>query len=141
MSTDSRQLATFTVGPMLFGVEVGRVQEVLAPQVITRVPLAKLAGTGLINLRGQVVTAIDLRALLGLESGLQRSVNLVVRVEHELVSLLVDSIGDVIDVLPAQFEESPSTVPVALSELIQGGYLLEHGLLLALDVDRALALT
>jgi purine-binding chemotaxis protein CheW len=137
MSTS--QFTTFTVGPMMFGVEIGVVQEMLGPQPITPVPLAPHAATGLINLRGQVVTAIDLRSRLGLvdRPAGEQPANVVVRVGASLVSLLVDAIGDVVDVTPDQFEEAPRTVAAAWAELIHGAYKLDTGLLLSLDVERA----
>jgi purine-binding chemotaxis protein CheW len=132
-------VATFTVGELLLGIEVEFVQEVIGHQDITAVPLAAYAATGLINLRGEVVTAIDLRGRFGLPPRTDGAepMNVVVRVEGELVSLLVDSIGDVVDVIAAQFEEPPETVSGVGRELVLGAYKRADGLLLALDVARA----
>src|SRR5690349_9788083 len=95
----SRQLATFTLDGHSFGIAVEQVQEVLRSQSRTRVPLAPPAVAGLVNLRGQVLTAIDLRTQLGLppREGAEPMV-VVVRVGGEPISLLVDAIGDVVDV-------------------------------------------
>jgi purine-binding chemotaxis protein CheW len=133
------QLATFWLDGDLFGVEVEHVQEVLRSQGITRVPLAPPAVAGLINLRGQVVTAIELRERLGRSprpEG-QEAVVIVVRLHGEAVSLLVDSIADVVDVNVRDFEAPPDTLDGAGRELIRGAYKLSGQLLLALDVNRA----
>ncbi len=135
----SAQLATFWLDGDLFGVEVEHVQEVLRSQGITRVPLAPPAVAGLINLRGQVVTAIELRERLGRKprpEG-QEAVVIVVRLHGEAVSLLVDSIADVVDVNVRDFEAPPDTLDGAGRELIRGAYKLSGQLLLALDVNRA----
>jgi purine-binding chemotaxis protein CheW len=133
------QLATFWLDGDLFGVEVEHVQEVLRSQSITRVPLAPPAVAGLINLRGQVVTAIELRERLGRQprpEG-QEAVVIVVRLHGEAVSLLVDSIADVVDVDVRDFEAPPDTLDGAGRDLIRGAYKLSGQLLLALDVNRA----
>src|SRR3954454_397593 len=100
------QLATFWLDGDLFGVEVEHVQEVLPSQSITRVPLATPAVAGLINLRGQVVTAIELRERLGRSARAEdtEAVISVVRLQGEAVNVLVDSVGDVVDVDVRDFE-------------------------------------
>jgi purine-binding chemotaxis protein CheW len=133
------QLATFWLDGDLFGVEVEHVQEVLRSQSITRVPLAPPAVAGLINLRGQVVTAIELRERLGRPArpAGEEPVVIVVRLHGEAVSLLVDSIADVVDVDLRDFEAPPDTMDGTSRELIRGAYKLAGQLLLALDVNRA----
>jgi purine-binding chemotaxis protein CheW len=141
------QLATFHLGDHLFAVPVSDVQEVLMLQPHTPTPGAPPAVAGLINLRGQVVTALDLRTRLGLPPREQQgddtpsSINVVVRAGGETWSLLVDRIGDVIDVDAAQFEPTPDTLHGPLRELILGAYKLEGELLLLLSVDRVLDLS
>ena len=137
----SAQLATFTLDDRLYGVGVERVQEVLRSQARTRIPLAPPAIAGLVNLRGQVLTAIELREQLGLPPRPQgeEPMVVVIRVGTEPVSLLVDSIGAVVDVDPDSFENPPDTLVGPGRELILGAYKLPHRLLLALDVDRAVA--
>ncbi|PWW22258.1 purine-binding chemotaxis protein CheW [Geodermatophilus normandii] len=135
----SGQLATFRLDGDLYGVEVEHVQEVLRSQVLTRVPLAPPAVAGLINLRGQVVTAIELRERLGRPprpAGTD-AVVIVVRLHGEAVSLLVDSIADVVDVDATDFEAPPDTLDGQARELIRGAYKLDGTLLLALDVQKA----
>ncbi len=141
MSAATRQLSTFRVADLLLGIEVERVQEVIRFQPMTRVPLAEAVVEGLINLRGQIVTAIDLRRRLDLaerEDG-ARPMNVVVRSDGEAVSLLVDEIGDVIEVAEELFEEPPETVRGTTRELIRGAYKLDDRLLLLLEVERAIA--
>jgi len=137
----SRQFATFTVAGARYGIDVLKVQEALRPQARTTVPLAPPGITGLVNLRGQVVMTIDLRTRLGLEPLAvdAEPMMVVVEVAGEAISLLVDEIGDVIDVEDEQFETPPDSLPASLREVILGAYKLGDGLLLALDVDRATA--
>ncbi|WP_024286273.1 chemotaxis protein CheW [Cellulomonas sp. KRMCY2] len=135
----SQQLATFVLDGAHYGVDVLHVQEALRFQARTPVPLAPPGIAGLVNLRGQVVLTVDLRVRLGLPplAADAEPMMVVVQVDGEPVSLLVDEIGDVIDVDDSQFETPPDTLPAALRDVILGAYKLERGLLLALDVDRA----
>jgi purine-binding chemotaxis protein CheW len=137
--TTSGQLATFRLDGDLYGVEVEHVQEVLKSQGLTRVPLAPPAVAGLINLRGQGVTAIELRERLGRPPRPHGTdaVVIVVRLHGEAVSLLVDSIADVVDVEAKDFEAPPDTLGGQARELIRGAYKLDGQLLLALDVQKA----
>jgi purine-binding chemotaxis protein CheW len=136
----SGQLATFRLDGDLYGVEVEHVQEVLKSQGLTRVPLAPPAVAGLINLRGQVVTAIELRERLGRPPRPEGTdaVVIVVRLHGEAVSLLVDSIADVVDVDAADFESPPDTLDGQARELIRGAYKLDGQLLLMLDMRQLL---
>ncbi|WP_460460860.1 chemotaxis protein CheW [Angustibacter peucedani] len=134
------QLATFTLDGRTYGIDVDQVQEVLRPQPRTRVPLAPPHVAGLMNLRGQVLAAIDLRVPLGLpERTGDEPMVVVVRVGGEPVSLLVDTIGDVVEVDERDFEPPPDTLTDATRDLILGAYKLPDRLLLALDADRAVA--
>ena len=135
------QLATFWLDGDLYGVEVAHVQEVLKSQGLTRVPLAPTAVAGLINLRGQVVTAIELRERLGRppRSEGTDAVVIVVRLHGEAVSLLVDAIADVVDVDPTDFEAPPDTLDGPGRDLIRGAFKLDGHLLLALDVHKAVS--
>jgi purine-binding chemotaxis protein CheW len=138
----TQQFTTFVLDGHLFGVEVETVQEVIRYQEMTRVPLAPGAVGGLINLRGQVITALDLRRRLGMEDRPEGvlPMNVVVRTEEGVVSLLVDQIGDVIETDPAHFESPPDTVVLAARDLIRGAFKLDGALLLALDVPRTVEL-
>jgi purine-binding chemotaxis protein CheW len=137
-----RQYCTFLLGGHHFGIDVLEVQEVIRHQEMTRVPLAPAAVRGLINLRGQIVTAIDLRRRLGLpdrpDGGLP--VNVVVRTDDGAVSLLVDEIGEVLRVPDEAFERPPETLRGEGRELIRGAYKLDGRLLLILDTARAVNL-
>jgi purine-binding chemotaxis protein CheW len=137
------QLSTFVVGKYLFGVDVSLVQEVVRLQSITPVPLAAPEIAGLINLRGEVLTAIDLRVRLGMGRAVtdRDPVNVVVRVDDEPVSLLVDEIGGVLEVSQVPFEQTPSTVDERVREMLLGAYTLPDRLLLALNAQRVLALS
>ncbi len=133
------QYCTFRLGDMLFGIEVVYVQEVLLAQEMTRMPLASEVVSGLINLRGQIVTAIDLRRRLdmpALGDG-RKAMNVVVRTGDSVYSLLVDGIGDVVNVDEDRFEPPPETLVGPTRELILGAYKLEDRLLLVLDVEKA----
>jgi purine-binding chemotaxis protein CheW len=136
------QFATFAVDGLWFGIEVPRVQEVLRSQDITRVPRAQGAVEGLINLRGQIVTAVDMRRRLGLRPRPAGSapMNMVVRSDDGAVSLLVDEIGDVLDVDGANYEPTLDTVTACIRNLTSGMYKLEGRLLLCLDTGKALDL-
>jgi len=142
MASAERQFCTFFIDRLLFGVEVEKVQEVIRHQGMTRVPLASDLVGGLINLRGQIVTAVNLRRRLGLADSAhgRPPMNVVVRTSDGAVSLLVDEINDVVDVEQKAFEVPPDTL-VAGRQLIQGIYKLKDKLLLVLDTDRAANVT
>jgi purine-binding chemotaxis protein CheW len=128
------------VDGLLFGVEVLRVQEVLRYQEMTPVPRAADVIEGLINLRGQIVTAIDVRRRLGLrprESD-RTPMNMVIRTDDGAVSLLVDEIGDVLDVDQSAFEQVPENITPGIRDLTTGVYKLKDRLLLILDTARAI---
>lgn len=134
-------MVTFTLDGHLYGVDVAAVQEVLRGQTRTRIPLAPRTLAGLINLRGQVLSAIDLRELLDLPArdADTEPMLVVIRVDGEPVALMVDSIGSVVDVDDDQFEPPPDTLTGSSRDLLLGAYKLDEQLLLALDVDRAVA--
>jgi len=138
----SGQYSTFFVADLFFGVDVLHVQEVLQSQQMTSVPQAPGVIEGLINLRGQIVTAIDMRRRLGLpeRGGGQAPMNIVVRTVDGAVSLLVDEIGDVLDMDAATYERPPQNLDPAAKELIRGVYKLKDRLLLVLDEERTVDL-
>ena len=134
----TQQFTTFVLDGHLFGVEVETVQEVIRYQTMTRVPLAPPSVGGLINLRGQVITAIDLGHRLGLPPRPEGELpmNVVVRTPDGAVSLLVDRIGEVVHADTDDFEAPPETMTGPGRELVTGAYKLDGSLLLALDVPR-----
>lgn len=140
MSATSRQFCTFFLNGWFFGVEVLRVQEVLRSQPMTRVPLSPPTVRGLINLRGQIVTALDLRERLALppRADGRPPMNIVVRSDDGAVSLLVDEIGDVVEIADDIFERPPETLTGAARELVRGVYKMKDRLLLILDTDKTI---
>ncbi len=138
----SNRFCTFSLDGLFFGVEVEQVQEVLRYQEMTRVPLASRVVRGLINLRGQIVAALDLRRRLGLaeRSPDQLPMNVVIRTDEGPLSLLVDDIEDVLEVDRTGFESAPETLNVASKDLIHGVYKLENRLLHILDTAKAVNL-
>jgi len=138
--TTATQYCTFMVDGATFGVGVHEVQEVIRYQEMTRVPLSSSVVSGLINLRGQIVTAIDLRRRLGLperEEG-ELPVNVVIRRDDGPISLLVDEIDDVVELDDSTIEPPPKTLRSANSGLVAGVHQLEDRLLLILATDKAL---
>jgi purine-binding chemotaxis protein CheW len=140
---DEHQYCTFYVDGHYFGLDVLKVQEIIRYQEMTRVPLAPPVVRGLINLRGQIVTAIDLRRRLELKErpADRLPVNVVVQTDDGAVSLLVDEIGDVLQVSEKSFERPPETLAGTARELIRGAYKLKDCLLLILDTERTVSLT
>jgi purine-binding chemotaxis protein CheW len=140
--TDCKQFATFFIDGLFFGVDVLKVQEVIRYQEMTRVPIAPAMIQGLINLRGQIVTAIDLRCRLELPARAEEELpmNVVVRSDDGAVSLLVDEIGDVLEVADDDYERTPDTLTGVARDLVRGVYKLKDRLLLILDTERAVNL-
>ncbi len=136
------QLCTFFVNGLFFGVDVQRVQEVVTYQTMTRVPKAPPVVRGLINLRGQVVVALDLRRRLGFADRAPdvEPMNVVLTDEGGAVSLLVDSIDDVLLVEDRDLAPRPETIEGAMRDLVDGVYMLEGRLLLRLDIEKTVNL-
>lgn len=141
--TTTAQYCTFWADGLYFGVSVMDVQEVLRYQEMTPVPQAPDAVNGLINLRGQIVTAIDLRHRLGLAERPdgEYPMNVVVRSRDEVISLLVDDIGDVIDTTGAALAPVPATVPSAVKDVLVGVIPRDEAILLVLDPHAAADVT
>jgi purine-binding chemotaxis protein CheW len=134
----ARQLfCTFFLDDFCFGIEVEKVQEIIRQQDVTRVPLASPVIEGLINLRGNIVTAIDLRRRLGMPQrpAEQRPMSFVLHTGSGLASLVVDRIGDVLEVEDSAFERPPETLRGPARELIRGAYKLDKRLLLVLETE------
>jgi purine-binding chemotaxis protein CheW len=138
--SDVRQIASFLAQDLFFGVDVLQVQEIIRQVAITRVPLAPPMVSGLINMRGQIVTAIDLRRCLGLPerpSG-QPPAGLILQVEEGLVGLIVDEIGTVFELPENAFEPPPEILKGRLRALVSRVYTLPNRLLLVMDTQRLL---
>lgn len=135
----SSQVVTFRVGNLLMGVDALRVQEIIRSQDFTIIPLASPHIKGLINLRGQIVTAVDLRIVLKLSEEKSESLmNLVLPAEEGIVSLMVDSIGEVVEVLPDFFLPVPDNLSDSLRDVLEGVSIKDAELLLLLDTTRLL---
>ena len=137
---EMQQYCTFYLDKYFFGVEVEKIQEILRFQAITPLPQAPHTVRGLINLRGQIVTAIDLRRLLEFPDRANDAlpVNVILRTEDGNVSLLVDEIGDVQEVGEESFEGIPETLQGIGRELVRGVHKIKDRLLLILDAEKGL---
>jgi purine-binding chemotaxis protein CheW len=135
-----RVLVTLTIAGQLCGIPVDSVRDILGEQSITRIPLAPPEIAGSLNLRGRIVTAIDLRRRLGLApapAGQQR-MSVVVEQGGELYALLIDHASEVMSLGVNTFERNPSTLPPAWAQFSTGIYRLDRRLLVVLDVSRLL---
>lgn len=126
------KIFSFEVGGQLLGIEISHVAEVLRDQVVTPVPLAPACVLGLVNLRGEIVTAVDARSLLGLPPGDGATINVVVSSDGEAVSLLVDRAGEVLDLDDTMLTTIPSNTGEALRALTQDAYRVDGDLVLVL---------
>ncbi len=135
-----REFVTATIGSQLCGIPVLKVQDVLGPQRITPIPLAPIEVAGSLNLRGRIVTAIDLRTRLGLTLHANDKNEMSIVVEHhgELYSLMVDAVGEVLKMSASDFERNPATLDSVWRGFSEGVYRLAEGLLVVLDVDTLL---
>lgn len=136
----SGDFVTFRLMGQLMGLPVLDVHDVLSAQKITRIPLAPGAVAGVLNLRGRIVTAIDLRTRLGLAPRDKSESYMCIVVEHkgEPYSLLIDTVGEVLSLTPAQFEANPITLSAHWKAVSRGIFRLDGELLVAVDVDRLL---
>lgn len=166
--TETHQFCTFYLAHLFCGLAVEKVQEVIRYQSITRVPLAPPAVRGLINLRGQIVPAVDLQQCLDLSASLPMSetqikeqvknsiserslnflssseqlpLNVVMRTTEEVISLLVDEVGEVLEIADSCFEPPPETLTGKARDLIQGVYKLDNQLLLIIDTEKVVEVT
>jgi purine-binding chemotaxis protein CheW len=134
---------TFTTADQLFGLPIERVQDVFKPARITRVPLAGAEIAGVLNLRGRIVTAIELRSRLGLgarETG-QVAMAIGIELRGESFGLLVDAVGEVLKLQDSEREPNPINLDRNLARVSAGVYRLDGQLLVILDIDRVLDLT
>ncbi len=137
--TDSEEYVTAVLDGQLFGIPVLAVQEVLGPQKLANIPLAPPEVAGSLNLRGRIVTAIDLRKRLGMESAdREKSMSIVVDHHGELYSLLIDEVGEVLRVPLENYERNPPTLDPRWRDISQGIFRLDGRLLVILQVQRLL---
>ena len=139
-SSEHRDYVTMSIGGQLFGIPVLKVQDVLGSQTITRVPLAPVEVAGSLNLRGRIVTAVDVRLRLGLpkRDAEKQAMSVVVEHEGELYSLLVDSVGEVLSLESRDYQRNPPTLNPRLREFSDGIYRLNDSLLVVLSVSSLL---
>ena len=139
-SGENRDYVTMSIGGQLFGIPVLKVQDVLGTQTITRVPLAPVEVAGSLNLRGRIVTAVDVRLRLGLpkRDADKTAMSVVVEHENELYSLLVDSVGEVLSLESRDYQRNPPTLNPRLREFSDGIYRLNDSLLVVLSVSSLL---
>lgn len=141
-SEQSKDYLTVIIAGQIFGVPVLQVQDVLGTQKVTRIPLAPPEVAGSLNLRGRIVTAIDVRKRLGLEpretTTVAKDMSVVVEHEGELYSLIIDKVGDVLTLYDKDFESNPPTLDPLWRSVSQGIYRLDNQLLIILDVARLL---
>lgn len=137
------QFVTMTIAGQLFGIPVLTVQDVLGPQKITRVPLSPPEVAGSLNLRGRVVTALDMRKRLSLPKREENSESMSIVVEHggELYSLIIDEVGEVLSLSNNIHERNPGTLDPRWREVAAGVYRLDKELMVVLDVNRVLDIT
>ena len=140
--TDQKQYCTLRVADLLLGIEVGEIQEIIRDTSFTPVPMAHSDIRGLINLRGQIVTAIDLRRRAGLDPQVNGAdfMTMVLGTAEEPLALVVDGVGDVVEVVAEAFEPPPDTLRGEARRMIDGAYKLERELLLVLNLQVVLDL-
>lgn len=134
------EFVTVVIGDQIFGIPIHLVQDVFAPQVITRVPLSPPEVAGVLNLRGRIVTAIDVRARLGMPARTGGRSAMAVGIDHkgESYGLVIDQVGEVMSLPEAGLEDNPSNLDARWRQVSLGVYRLEGSLLIVLDVARLL---
>ena len=137
------EYVTALIGGQLFGLPISRVQDVFMPERLTRVPLASGEIAGVLNLRGRIVTVIDMRARLGLPKNDTGKTSMAVGVDQrgESYGLLIDQIGEVLRLPDAGCEENPVNLDPRMARLAGGVHRLDGQLMVVLDVDRVLEIT
>lgn len=140
--SQSRLICTFYVDKFFFGIDVNKIQEVIRYQEMTYIPLTHHTISGLINMRGQIVTAIDMRKRLSFSElpEDEKPTNVIVQTDDGAVSLLVDNIGDVIDIPNESFEPPPENLNGAIRQVLKEVCQFDEQLLLILDIDQVLHL-
>jgi purine-binding chemotaxis protein CheW len=141
LAVGMKEFVTVNIADQLFGVAVTDIQDVFALQSVTPVPLAVPEIAGVLNLRGRIVTAIDSRARLGLPpraEGLKGAMALGVERGGEAFGLVIDSIGEVLQLADDAFEQNPVNLDAKWRSVLRGVYRLSGKLLMVLDVDSML---
>ena len=136
------EYVTAFIGGQLFGLPISRVQDVFMPERVTRVPLSSREIAGVLNLRGRIVTVVDMRARLGLPKPEDGKVPMAVGVDlrGESYGLLIDQIGEVLRLSEDSREDNPVNLDPRMARLAGGVHRLDGHLMVVLDVDRVLEL-
>jgi len=136
----SVEYVTVTIAGQLFGMPISRVEDIFMPQSITSVPLSDPEIEGVLNLRGRIVTAINMRKYLGLPQREDGDQSMAVGVEYrgESYGLIIDGVGEVLRLSGKTFESNPTNLDRCWSEISQGVHRLENELMLVLDVESVL---
>ncbi len=138
-NAETQEFVTATIAGQLFGIPVLTTQDVLSPQTLASIPLAQAEVAGALNLRGRIVTAIDLRVRLGMApADKEKSMSIVVDHHGELYSLLIDEVGEVLSVPLDAFERNPPTLDAGWREVATGIFRLDGQLMVVLEVDKLL---
>jgi purine-binding chemotaxis protein CheW len=137
MNQNEKLFSTFYLEDRMYGIEVTQVQEVTRRQKITPVRLAPIWVRGLVNLRGQIATAVGLRELFGLEysNKLENEMAIVCKIDTDLISLQVDKVGDVISVSNVDYEPTPDIVDNRISTFLNGVYKISGSILSVIDIN------
>jgi purine-binding chemotaxis protein CheW len=143
IASDGMEYVTVMIGGQMFGLPIERVQDVFTPGTMTRVPLAPPEVAGVLNLRGRIVTAIDMRRRLDMPSRGNETETMAVGIEmgEESYGLVVDSVGEVMKLPDHAREPVPANIDARLGRVASGIYRLDGQLLVVLDVDRVLNMT
>ena len=138
--SDSSDYLTLTIAGQIFGIPVLQVQDVLGEQRVTKIPLSPPEVAGALNLRGRIVTAINVRKKLDLEEddNFDHQMSVVVEYEQELYSLIIDEVGDVLTFDDEHYESTPATLDPLWRSISQGIYRMENRLLMVLDIPKLL---
>lgn len=137
MKEENRQFSTFYIADRMYGIDVMRVQEITRALPMARIPLAPHFVHGLINLRGQISTAIGLRELFEIkEKTPPDQMNVVCKLDEVLASFLVDRIGDVMELESKDYEHPPETIPEGIRKFIEGVYKTPDALLSVINIDK-----
>ena len=134
------QYVTMRIGHQIFGISVNSVRDILAPQKVNPIPLARKEIIGSLNLRGRIITALDIRVLLNIHDSLDISKNMCVVIEHnqELYSLLVDNVGDVVSIFSEDLKKNPNNLSEVWQDISIGIYPQEDQLIVILDIAKIL---
>lgn len=137
----TNEYVTVKIGPQIFGLPIDRVHDVFVPEIITQVPMSLSDIAGVLNLRGRIVTAIDMRRKLGIEPREDRQNSMAVGIEFngESYGLMIDSVGEVLKLEAGDIDQNPINLDTRWSSVSNGVYRLDGALMVILDVDRVLS--